>query len=65
MTNPNGPIKYVIIRGIITNILLILNFWESLTIQPPVKRLMEIKWIQNIKRNILSENNSEILLIPK
>ena len=65
MNNPNGPIRYVIKRGIVIKILLIENFWESFTIQPPVKRLIEIKCIQNIMRNVLLENNSEILSIPK
>ena len=42
--------------------LFIENFCESLTIQPPVNRLMEIKCIQNIIKKVFSENNSEILL---
>ena len=44
MNKPNGPIKYVINRGKIINILLIENFCESLTIHQPVKRLIQITW---------------------
>ena len=55
MNNPNGPIKYVIKSGKIINNLLIANFCESLTIQPPTKRLIQIKCVQNIIRKILSE----------
>ena len=65
MNKPNGPIKYVINRGKIINILLIENFCESLTIQPPVKRLIQIKCVQNIIRKVLLENKSEILSILK
>ena len=50
MNKPTGPIRYVTINGNPKRILLIENFCESLTIQPPVKRLIEIKCIQkNIK----------------
>ena len=58
-----GPIKYVIIKGTANKILLIENLLESLTIHPPVNRLIEIKWIQNIiKYNLLSNklDNSSI-----
>ena len=65
MNKPNGPIKYVINSGKIINILLIENFCESLTIQPPVKRLIQIKCVQNIIRKVLLENKSEILSILK
>ena len=65
MNKPNGPIKYVINSGKIINILLIENFCESLTIQPPVKRLIQIKCVQNIIRKVLSENKSEILSMLK
>ena len=65
INKPKGPIKYVITSGIIKIILFIENFCESFTIQPPVKRLIEIKCIQNIIKKVLSENNSEILSIPK
>ena len=52
-------------RGKITNILFIVSFCESLTIQPPIKRLIDIKCIQNIIRKILSENKFDKLSIPK
>ena len=65
MNKPSGPIKYVINSGKIINILLIENFCESLTIQPPVKRLIQIKCVQNIIRKVLLENKSEILSILK
>ena len=65
MNKPNGPIKYVINSGKIINILLIENFCESLTIQPPVNRLIQIKCVQNIIRKVLLENKSEILSILK
>ena len=56
INKPKGPIKYVITSGIIKIILFIENFCESFTIQPPVKRLIEIKCIQKIIRKDLSEN---------
>ena len=65
MNKPNGPIKYVIDKGKNINILLIENFCESFTIQPPVKRLIQIKCVQNIIRKVLLENKSEILSILK
>ena len=59
-----GPIKYKIMSGIDNKNLLIINFCASFTTQPPVKRLMEIKCIQNIVRKFLSENKSVISSIP-
>ena len=57
--------KYVISRGIAKKILLIENLCESLTIQPPVKRLIEIKCIQNIIKKDSLVNKSDKLSIPK
>ena len=56
MRRPNGPIKYVIINGKNKIILLIPNFCESFTIQPPVNKLIEIKCIQNKMRKVSLEN---------
>ena len=46
-------------------ILFIENFCESLTIQPPAKRFIEIKCIQKHIKKELSENKSVKSLIPR
>ena len=56
MNTPRGPIKYVIIKGKATSILLIYNFCESLTIHPPTNKFIDTKCIQNKIRNKLFEN---------
>ena len=50
-------------RGKVINILLIPNFWESLTIHPPQNKFIAKKWHQNkIKKdlNIEGQLKSEI-----
>ena len=47
------------VLGIDIKILLIASFWESLTIQPPVNKLIDIKCIQNVIRYNLSVNSSD------
>jgi len=48
-----------------TRTLLIKNFCESLTIQPPTNKLIDTKWIQNNIKKILLENKPDKLLILK
>ena len=50
--------------GIEIKNLLMTNFCESFTIQPPVNKLIDIKCIQNIIRKFLLENKSVVPSIP-
>mgnify|MGYP006923056998 FL=1 len=61
---PMGPIRYVVINGKAKSMLLIENFWDSLTIQPPIKRFIETKCIQKSIKNDLSVNKFNKLSIP-
>ena len=50
MKTPIGPIKYVTKSGKANKILFIENLCASFKIHPPTNKLMDTKWVQNIKR---------------